>query len=303
MSMSHQHHHDHSSHQQGVSEGLTLAFWLNLFFSIIEIFGGLWTNSTAIIADAFHDLMDAVTIGLAVFFEKFSKKKKDAKYSYGYRRFSLLSALILSVSLLAGGVIMFISAIRSFSIDKEVNSLGMLILAVFGILINGIGFLKLRQEKTNNNTRAVMLHLMEDVLGWVAVLIGAVVIYFTGWNWIDGILTLGIAGYIGYNAFTNLIHTMRVLLQYVPEDVNIEKLQFALSKIDGIIDVHDLHVWSLDGEYTIASVHIVMEENVPKDEIQHAMTQVMEDFNIKHPTIQIESKRGECGMEHCDLEI
>lgn len=295
-------HHHHHERRHG-SKGMTLAFWLNLSFSIFEIIGGLWTNSTAIIADAFHDFMDALAIGMAVFFEKFSQKKGNNKYSYGYRRFSLLSALILSASLLVGASFMVYGAIYSFFDVREVNGKGMFIMALIGIAVNGFAFLRIRKEESNNNNqRAVMLHLLEDVLGWVAILVGSIIIYFTGWNWIDGVLTLGIAGFIGYNAVINLIQTMKVLLQYVPVDVDINTLKAQLLLINGIKDIHDLHVWSLDGDYTIASMHVVVESDEQRLVIRQEVSKLMASFNIQHPTIQMEVENELCDYCDCDLE-
>lgn len=303
--MAHQHngHHHHT-----VSKSLSLAFWLNLLFSGIEIIGGIWTNSTAIIADAFHDFMDAVAIGTAVFLEKLSGKKRTARFSYGYRRFSLLSAIGLSVFLLSGSALMIFTAITSFYEPKEVNGLGMLGLALLGIAINGFAFLKVRKDErhthnenntTNHNSKAIMLHLLEDVLGWIAVLIGAIVIYFTGWFWVDGILTLFIAVFIGYNALNNLFGTMKILLQSVPENVNIEALQQELEIIEGIENIHDLHVWSLDGSYSVASVHAVINETETKESVHTAILEVMKKFHIEHPTIQMETVAHSCLFTDC----
>ncbi len=302
--MQHTHQHSHKS-------GISLAFWLNLLFSMVEIIGGILTNSTAIIADAFHDFTDACAIGLAVLFEKLSGKKRTSTFSYGYKRFSLLSALAMSVFLLAGAVMMCISAYQSFINPKTVNSTGMLLLAVLGIIINGFAFLRIKQSNEylhhhghghthNHNSKAIMLHLMEDVLGWVAVLIGAIVIYFTGWFWIDGILALAIALFIGYNASKNLIGTMKVLLQAVPDEVNITELSGELNKINGIENIHDLHVWSIDGTYNIGSVHAVVnpvDKNREVD-ILSSILQLMEKHKIQHPTIQIETTR-DCRFQTC----
>ena len=253
--MSHHHHHSNT-------KGLSVAFWLNLLFSIIEFAGGIFTNSTAIIADAFHDFMDAMTIGAAVWLEKVSQKKRTAKFTYGYKRFSLLAALGMSVFILVGAVLMCIAAIRSFYHPEPVNSSGMLWIAVLGIAVNGVAFWRMRKEHDHHhdhghahshNSRAVMLHLLEDVLGWVAVLIGAAIIYFTGWYWIDGVLAIAIAMFVGYNAIKNLMSTASVLLQSIPENVDVEKLSNELSHIEGVKNIHDLHVWSLDGNFNVAT--------------------------------------------------
>src|SRR5690606_32088559 len=184
------------------NKGLSLAFWLNLLFSIVEGIGGMLTNSTAILADAFHDFMDAVAIGVAVALERLSGRKRSDKFSYGYRRFSLLAALGMSLLLCGGAAVMIVNAVQSFVQPEPVNSPGMLWLAVLGIAVNGFAFLRIRRgpthshsnhPSTDHNSRAITLHLLEDVLGWIAVLLGATVIYFTNWFWIDGVLALGIA--------------------------------------------------------------------------------------------------------------
>lgn len=301
MAHTHDHHHSHK-------DGLTLAFWLNLIFSIIELVGGILINSTAIIADAFHDFTDAIAIGLAVLMEKLSNKKRTAKFSYGFKRFSLLSALCMSLFLLIGAVFMSISAYKSFINPEPINSSGMLWLAILGITINGFAFFKIKKSLEHSHShghshssKAVMLHLLEDALGWVAVLVGAVIIYFTNWYWIDSILTWGIALFIAYNATHNLISTMKVLLQAVPENINIEELSNELKQIDGVENIHDLHIWSLDGQYNVGSLHAVVNitDQNQADAISTAIYQLMNKHHIQHPTIQIESTVRNCMFVNC----
>jgi cobalt-zinc-cadmium efflux system protein len=299
MAHNHDHYHTHKS-------GLSLAFWLNLFFSIIEVVGGLLTHSTAIIADAFHDFMDAMAIGMAVFLEKVSGRKRTAQFSYGYRRFSLLAALGMSVFLLAGVVLMVVSAINSFSAPKEVNSIGMLWLAVLGVAVNGLAFVRIKKgsghshhghgHTHNHNSRAIMLHLLEDVLGWIAVLVGAVVIYFTNWFWIDGVLTLLIAAFVGFNATKNLVSTLKILLQSVPENVDVASLTHELKQLQGIKDIHDVHVWSLDGNYNVGSLHAVVNTAAEQydNNIYSAIVKLMKKHHIQHPTVQLEMDGQGC---------
>jgi len=290
-----------------------LAFWLNLLFSIIELVGGFLTNSTAIIADAFHDFIDAVAIGLAVWMEKVSTKKRTPGFSYGYKRFSLLSAVGMSVFLLVGMSLMIISAVKSFFQPEEVNSVGMLWLALLGILINGFAFLRIKQSGghshhghshshgSNFNSRAIMLHLLDDVLGWVAVLAGATVMYFTNWYWIDGVLTIAIALFIGFNAVKNLINTMKVILQSTPENVNVEKMIAELNGIKGVENIHDVHVWSMDGNYNVGSLHAVVNVSDENEErvILESISRLMEKHHIQHPTIQIEKFKTHCMLQKC----
>ncbi|WLD23021.1 cation diffusion facilitator family transporter [Flavobacterium dauae] len=283
------------------SKGLSLAFFLNLFFAIIELIGGILTNSTAIIADAFHDFMDAVAIGVAVYMDKFSRKPKSSSFSYGYRRFSLLSAIIMSGILLAGAVLMIVHAVQSFDSVKEVNSIGMFGLAVLGIAINGFAFLKIKKGGTathhhahshvtrDANSTAVMLHLLEDVLGWIAVLVGSIIIYFTQWYYIDGVLTLGIALFIGYNAFKNLWKTFKVLLQAVPEGIAIETIHKEIENLPEVTVIRELFIWTMDGQNHIATLEIETEDLILEDR-KHLMKEIRELFDRYHihqVTIQI----------------
>lgn len=299
------------AHHHDTSKGLTLAFWLNLVFSVIEIIGGIFTNSTAIIADAFHDFMDAFAIGIAVYLEKLSGKKRTKNFTYGYKRFSLLAAIGISITLLIGAVIMLISGVKTLINPSEVNSAGMLWLAVLGLAINGFAFLKIRNSNTSHhhshghshthNSKAIMLHLLEDVLGWTAVLIGATVIYYTGWFWIDGVLAIGIAVFIGYNACKNLFGSVKVVLQSVPENVNLNTLENDLKATPGVKSIHDLHVWSLDGTYSVSSIHVVVEN--PEEQflanLRSHIHKVMEQHHIFHPTIQLEQHTEACQLIDC----
>lgn len=313
------------THSHSTQDGLTLAFWLNLFFSIIELIGGILTNSTAIIADAFHDFMDAFAIAVAVILEKISNKERTQKFTYGYRRFSLLSAIGISVILLVGAILMAVAALRSFLNPEAVNGIGMLWLALLGIGVNGFAVIKIKNSNghthsqtdnyadnhhqhehghgsgENYNSRAIMLHLMEDLLGWVAVLVGAVIISFTHWYWIDGVLAMGIAGFIGYNATRNLINTVTVMLQSVPAHIDTEKLIEELYKVDGVVDIHDFHVWSVDGQYNIGSLHVVV-NNIEDGQYNRTitdLTQIITQYHIHHPTIQLETADAECQLTHC----
>ena len=289
------------NHNYNSEQWLSLAFWLNLIFSIVELIGGIVTNSSAIIADAFHDFLDAITIGWVVILEKYSHKKRTNHYTYGYRRFSLLSAIVMSVILMVGAVLMIVSAIKSLMDPKVVHSAGMFWLAVLGIVVNVFAFLRIKQgwnhvghyHGLSNNSKAVMLHLLEDVLGWVAVLVWSALMYFTDWYRIDSVLTIGIACYILTNAAQNLKNTADIFLQSTPENVSVDQLIQQLKVLTLVRDVHDVHVWSLDGSYTIASLHIVVEKNLTKDQ-RNGIMDIMKNNNIQHPTIQIEYADGSC---------
>lgn len=298
--------------QHSNKNGLSTAFWLNLSFSVIELIGGISTNSTAIIADAFHDFMDAIAIGAAVFLEKISGKSRTLKFSYGYKRFSLLGSLGMSIFLLIGSILMVINGIKSFITPEVVHSKGMLWLAILGIVINGFAFFRIKSgsghhhhhghiHSHDHNSKAIMLHLVEDILGWVAVLIGAIVIYYTGWYWIDGVLALAIAIFIGYNATKILINTLKVMLQEVPENINLEELSSELRNIKDVKNVHDLHVWSLDGNHNIGSLHLLVTNinTLKLDNIIKEANQIMNNYHIQHPTVQIETTDKNCEILNC----
>lgn len=278
-----EHHHHHSKN------ALTLAFWLNTVFSVIEIVGGIYTNSSAILTDAMHDIGDSLAIGLGIVFEKIAGKKPDTKYTYGYKRFSLLSAFILSVLLLVGAVAMVIRSLGRLSGEHEVNSEGMFALAVLGIAVNGFAFLRIKQsDKQNHNSKAIMLHFLEDVLGWVAVLVGSAVIYVTGWNWIDGLLSIGIAVFIGWNATRNLIDTIPVFLQAAPKDVPLEELRLKLLEIKGVVAIRSLNVWSLDEDENIGSVSIMIEQGGDTQQVLKEASMVLQGCAVHKPVVQVE---------------
>lgn len=281
---------------------LSLAFFLNLFFAVIELVGGILTNSTAIIADAFHDFMDTIAIGIAVYMDKFSKKPASSTFTYGYRRFALLSAIIMSAILLVGAAFMLYNGFIFINKPREVNSLGMLGLAVLGIAVNGFAFLRIKKGNEHKhhhahahtshdaNSKAIMLHLLEDVLGWIAVLLGAIVMYFTNWYWIDSVLTIAIALLIAYNALRNLYDTFAVLLQAVPKEIDLQKLTTELSKINHITKINDLKIWSMDGQQHIATLKIqVNTANIEElFVLKEQLHTLLNNYKVTDITLQID---------------
>lgn len=294
------HSHNGHMHHHSITSNLKVAFFLNLSFTIIEFIGGVFTNSMAILSDAIHDLGDTFAIGSALFLENYSQKGRSSKFSFGYKRFSPLSALINSVILLAGSVIIIIEAVPRLMNPEAVNAQGMLYLAIAGILFNGAAVFKLKNSGNSVNQRAVMLHLLEDVLGWVAVLVGSILMMIVDLPIIDPILSLCIAVYILWNAFKNLRQVMNIFLQATPENVDIEKVNTALLSIDDVQDTHDTHLWTMDGNYNILSVHLVIRENMRLSELSDLRTkvnQVLKTFKIDHITIQFEVPGEVCELE------
>ncbi|MDR3133421.1 MAG: cation diffusion facilitator family transporter [Prevotellaceae bacterium] len=278
------------------TRNIKVAFFLNLSFSIIEVIGGFFTNSVAILSDALHDFGDSFSLALAWYFQKVSKKKRDAKYSYGYRRFSLLGAFINSVVLLLGSFFVISESVQRLLSPQAADAKGMLFLAIAGIVINGIAMLRLKKGHSLNE-RTVSLHLLEDVLGWIAVLIGSIVMLFVEVPILDPLLSLGIACYILFNIYHNLRDTLRVVLQGTPENVSCEAVETALQNLPGVKSIHDLHLWTLDGEYNISSLHVVVEPALSHQEISILKQQIKDallHLRIQHVTIETEQVDESC---------
>ena len=297
--MGHDHGHHHGHHHG--TKNLKVAFFLNLGFTIIEIVGGLLTNSVAILSDALHDLGDSLSLGLSWYFQKLSGKGRDKTFSYGYSRFSLLGAVINSVVLLTGSGIIIYEAIPRLFNPEQPDAQGMMYLAILGILVNGAAVLRLRKGSSLNE-EVVSLHLLEDVLGWVAVLIGSIVMRFYDAPIIDPILSLLIAVYILYNVFRNIKKSFRIILQGTPKGVEIDKITDEIRKNRAIQDIHDCHLWSMDGEYYVFSAHLVVAQEKGMEElavIKEDIRNLLKSFSIAHATIEFETENESCELEHC----
>ena len=299
------HDHSHTGHQHAHEEStknLGIAFFLNLGFAVIEIIGGVWTNSVAIISDAVHDFGDAFSIGVSYFLERYSRKRRTVTFTYGYKRFSTLGALINSIVLLVGAIFVFMETIPRLFYPAEVNYSGMMWLAVAGLVVNGFAALRLMRGNSISQ-RAVMLHLLEDVLGWVAVLIGSVIIRYTGWYFIDPLLSVGIGVFILTNVCRNLYAIFRILLQATPEHMPEDKIKVILLEVPNVKDVHDLHVWTLDGERNIASAHLIVADDISRADairVKHDAVDRLKEAGIDHLTVEIEFE-GE-GCYSCPVE-
>jgi cobalt-zinc-cadmium efflux system protein len=291
----HGHVHSHDSGQN-----IAVAFFLNLFFCIIELIGGLFTNSIAILSDALHDFGDSISLGMAWYFQKIAKRKPDARYTYGYKRFSTLSALMNSLILLTGsGIVLFESVQRIFEPAKT-NAQGMFVLAILGVAVNGAAVFRLRKGSSLNE-RVVSLHMLEDVLGWVAVLIASAVMMFVNVPVLDPLLSIGISFYILYNVYHNLRSVFRVILQGKPAEVDEKVIRESLLGLPNVLEIHDLHIWTLDSEYMVLTVHLVVDSSIEKKEqqaLRAAAHQMLKEKNIQHATIEIESALEAC--EWCE---
>ncbi len=289
--MGHNHPHNHNS-----TKNIKVAFFLNITFTVFEIIGGFWTNSVAILSDAIHDLGDSLSLGLSWYLDKKSKQPSNNRFSFGYQRFSLLGALINGVVLITGSLFLLTEIIPRLVEPQEANAKGMLVFALFGIVVNGAAVLRVRKGKTLNE-RVVSLHLLEDVLGWVAVLIVSIVLMFWNIPILDPILSLVILSYVFYNVIRNLKETLLVFLQGVPSDVNLLELEQKIKEVDKVQSVHQVKVWSLDGAEHVLTIHIVVKEATTIHEIielKKAVKFLLKEFQVEHATIEIEFEHEEC---------
>lgn len=289
------------SHHQHVQSGTRLrtAFALNIGFTILEVIVGLWTNSIAILSDSVHDLGDSITLGLSWYLEHFAGRGGDKKFSYGYRRFSLLGALISTVVLLGGSLWVLSEAIPRLIQPESTNAGGMTLFALVGIAVNGLAVLRLRGEGTTMNARVVAWHLLEDVLGWVAVLIVGVTLLFVDLPILDPILSIVFTSYVLYNVIRNLRNTASLFLQAVPEEMELEAVEDRFRQLPHVQDTHHTHIWSLDGEHHVLTAHIVVKDGTTANQVVDLkcdLRALTEEFSLEHTTFEIEYQSEECGM-------
>ena len=280
-------------------KNILLAFLLNLAFSIFEFFGGLFTHSIAILSDSIHDIGDAVSIGIAFFLEKVSKKPADDKYTYGYTRYSVLGSFITTTILLFGSVFVIYNAVARIINPIEINYDGMILFAVVGVCVNFLAAF-LTKDGASLNQKAVNLHMLEDVLGWLVVLVGSVVMRFTDFYILDPIMSIGVALFILINAVKNLKEIADLFLEKTPSGVAVKELSEHICAVDGVLSVHHIHVWSLDGHNHCATLHIVI--NGEGHTIKEKVREELKEHGIPHATIEIEEVGERCHEEVCHME-
>jgi len=278
---------------------LKIAFFLNAGFTALEIAGGIWTNSIAILTDALHDSGDCLSLGLAWYLQRLSAKGPDTKFTYGYGRFSTLGALITGLVLLVGLSWVCWSAIERLASPEAVKAPGMLGLAVLGISFNGIAAWNLRGGHSLNE-KVASWHLLEDTLGWGAVLIGSGIMMVWNLPIIDPILSLLISVFILWNVIGNLKKVMSVMLQHAPPSFDRAEFDASLAKIPGVVGSHHTHTWTLDGETHVMSMHLVMGKSCRRQEIVAAKQRVhalLREQDFEHVSIEVELEGESCALE------
>ena len=272
------------------------AFLLNLGFTLLEIAGGLWTNSIAILADAVHDSGDCLSLGIAWYLQRVSRREGDARFTYGYQRFDVLGALITGLVLTLGIGFILWKAIPRVLSPEEVYSPGMMGLAVVGIAVNGAAFFRLKAGNSINE-RVAGWHLLEDTLGWVAVLVGGAIMYFGGPAVIDPLLSIGISLFVLWNVLKNLAQVMRVFLQRVPTSFDVEKFERQVTELSHVRSMHHTHVWTLDGEHHVLTTHVVMRRGSSREDVlglKHEVRRRLDGQPFTHVTVDVELEDEPC---------
>ncbi len=276
--------HSHTQHQS--EKNLRTAFFLNLIFSIIEIIGGVYVNSVSILSDAVHDLGDSLSLGTAWFLERKSQKKPNSTYNFGYRRFSVLGALINGLILVVGSIFIIQEAIKRIQNPESVQAEGMFLLALLGVIINGWAAYKL-QTGNSLNEKVVYLHLLEDVFGWIAIMIVSIILIFIDLPILDPLLSIAITLYILWGTIRRLRETIYILMQGSPKDVSEEILTKLILEIEGIQKVVYLRIWSLDGENHVINLKVqISDSKVNQETVKDSIRKVLQQKHIAFDTIE-----------------
>lgn len=279
-------------------KNILIAFILNLAFSVFEFIGGIFTGSVAIVSDAIHDMGDAVSIGISYFLEKKSKQQPDENYTYGYARYSVFGSLITTVILLFGSVMVIFNAVNRIITPVEIDYNGMIVFAIIGTAVN-VAAAFFTRDGTSLNQKAVNLHMIEDVLGWIVVLLGAIVMKFTDFALIDPIMSIVVAVFILIHALKNLKEAIELFLEKTPHDINVKKIREHIAQLDGVLDVHHIHIWSMDGQINYGTMHIVT--NADAHQIKEKVRAEAQEHGITHVTLELESEGEHCHEKNCSV--
>lgn len=280
-------------------KNILVAFILNLCFSVFELVGGAITGSVAIISDAVHDMGDAASIGLSFWMERKSKRRPDDIYTYGYVRYSVLGSAATTLILLLGSLLVIGNAVERILRPVSINYNGMILFAIVGVVVN-FSAAWFTREGDSLNQKAVNLHMLEDVLGWIVVLIGAIVMRFANIPVLDPILSVCVALWILVNAARNMKAVCDVFLEKSPAEIDMAELKSHICHMDGVQDVHHIHVWSLDGHNNCATMHIVADAQ--SYQLKERIREELWEHGIGHVTLEFETAAEHCCDTCCRLE-
>ena len=265
-----------------------LAFFLNLSYAIVEFIAGGIFGSSAVLADSIHDLGDAIAIGISAFLETISNREEDSHYTLGYKRFSLLGALVTAVILMTGSVLVILGNITKLFHPQPVNDEGILWLGIIAVSINVLASLVVRKGKTKNES-ILSLHFLEDTLGWVAVILMAIVLRFTDWYILDPLLSLVISIFILSKAIPRFWSTLKIFLDAVPEGVDIKQVKSGLEQLDHVTSINQLNLWTMDGLEKNAIVHVCLKEIEQMELCKESIRSKLKDCGFQNITIEIDA--------------
>ena len=270
------------------SQKMMIAFLLNLSFAIIEVIFGLAFNSSAVLADSVHDTGDALAIGLSTLLEKISNKKEDSRYTLGYKRYSLLGAILTSIILIIGSILVLWENIPKVFAPEPVDYNGMLVLGIVAILVN-VAASKVVSHGHSHNESILSLHFLEDILGWLAVILVAGVLYVTDWYFLDPLLSLLISSFILWKAIPRFWSALKIFLDAVPEGVDIKQVKNNLEQLDHVASVNQLSIWSMDGLEKNAIVHVCLEEIEHIEYCKESIRNLLKDYGFQNVTIEVDA--------------
>lgn len=279
---------DTHHHHKKAGENLAFVFFMNLAFNIIVIVGGLATNSMAILADCIHDMSDTISIALAWLLEKVAQKDSTDNYSYGYQRFSILGAVIISVFVIIMAFVILQEAIPRLFAPEGVDANGMLLVAIVGIVFKSVSVYRLHEGETFNE-KAILFHQLGDVFEWIAILIlSLVLMIWDGAPYLDPFVSIGIALWLIFNLGRNLYKSVEVLLQKTPDNFDVDEFKTQILSIEGVKNIEDFHIWSLDGIDSVMTlkVNVDFEKNV--EDIKHEIYSISNKYHVVDITIELD---------------
>ena len=277
-----------------------IAFFLNLSYAIVEFIAGGVFGSSAVLADSVHDLGDAIAIGVSAVLETISNREEDSRYTLGYKRFSLLGALITAVILMTGSVFVILENLTKLFHPQPVNDEGILWLGIIAVTINVLASLVVRKGKTKNES-ILSLHFLEDTLGWVAVILMAIVLRFTDWYILDPLLSLVISFFILSKAIPRFWSTLKIFLDAVPEGVDIEQVKSDLEQLEHVSSVNQLNLWTMDGLEKNAIIHVCLEQIEDMEASKTAIRHHLKDIGFHNITIEVDSDQDSHACHKRDI--
>jgi cobalt-zinc-cadmium efflux system protein len=295
----HHHHHSHAHHaHDGVEQRLGWSMWLNVALTLAQTVGGVFSGSLALVAEAVHNFSDAATLLMAMMARKISKRKPDSKRTYGYKKVEVLAGYTNFISLILISFWLAGEAVLRLIHPENVGGWTVIIIATIAFIVNGTTVLLLKRDQSHSqNVRAAFLHNVADCLSSLGVVVAGILIVLFDWNWIDPVITLFISLYIVWHAIHDLPVVVNILIDGAPDNVSIPDVIAAIRQVDGVDDVHHVHVRYLSEHSYAMEAHIVLKDPQAEHRVKSAVEAQMKEFHIAHTTLEFE--RENCGTAGC----